>query len=64
MRHSSLSETNQFGKLEGIPQTDINANLRTALAAGRRVTAVVREAAVLRYGPMKLAPQEYFYYRL
>jgi hypothetical protein len=54
----------QLASLEGIPRTDINANLRRALAAGRRVTALIREAAALRCGPTKLAPQEYSYYRL
>ncbi len=51
-------------RLDGIPPVDINENLRAALTAGRRVTNVMREAASLRYGPTKLAPQEYFYYRL
>jgi len=64
MSRTSAAETNLFANLEGIPRTDINANLRAALTAGRRVTALVGEAAALRYGPTKLAPQEYFYYRL
>lgn len=51
-------------QLEGIPQININANLRAALAAERRVTSVVKEVAALRCGSEKLAAQEYFYYRL
>ena len=55
---------NLFIQLEGIPPVDINRNLLGALHAGRRVTAIVAEAAALRYGSPKLASQEYFYYRL
>jgi hypothetical protein len=61
MSHTSAGETSLFAKLDDIPRTDIDANLRAVLAAGRQLTALVCEAAALRYGPMKLAPQEYFY---
>ena len=64
MNQTAAAEAHLFAALEGVPNTDIHANLRAALAAGRRVTALVREAAALRYGRMKLAPQEFFYYRL
>jgi hypothetical protein len=64
MNQTAPVEAHLFAALKGVPNTDIHANLRAALAAGRRVTALVREAAALRYGRTKLAPQEYFYYRL
>jgi hypothetical protein len=64
MNQTAAAEARLFAALEGVPNTDIHANLRAALATGRRITALVREAAALRYGAAKLAPQEYFYYRL
>ena len=64
MNQTAAAEAHLFAALEGVPNSDIHANLRAALAAGRRVTALVREAAALRYGEAKLAPQEYFYHRL
>ena len=64
MNQTAAAEAHLFAALEGVPNTDIHGNLRAALAAGRQVTALVREAAALRYGAAKLAPQEFFYYRL
>ena len=53
-----------FDELSGIPPVDFPTNLRTALAAGRRVGSILKEVIQLRSGTGKLTPNEYFYYRL
>jgi len=53
-----------FTALNGIPQVDFPRNLQLALAAGRRMSSILAEVVVLRRGPGKLTPNEYFYYRL
>jgi len=58
------SITPTYETLSGIPGVDIPANVRAALATGRRATGIALEAAALRLGPGRLSPQEYFVYRL
>ena len=53
-----------FQELSGIPPIDVPANVHAALARGHRATGIAMETARLRFGPGKLTPQEYFYYRL
>jgi len=53
-----------FETLNGIPAVDFPSNLQAALAAGRRMPAILREVVSLRRGRGKLTPNEYFYYRL
>ncbi len=50
--------------LTGIPKVEFPVNLQAALAAGNRMTSVMREVVALRRGAGKLNPNEYFYYRL
>lgn len=50
--------------LNGLPPIDVSANVQAALGKGRRATGIAAETAALRFGPGKLSPQEYFYYRL
>jgi hypothetical protein len=50
--------------LSGIPPVNVPENLRVALSNGRRMSTVLGEVVALRRGPGKLAPSEYFYYRL
>jgi hypothetical protein len=56
--------TPSYETLNGIPPIDVAANVQAALARGRRATGIAAETAVLRFGPGKLTPQEYFYYWL
>ena len=58
------STTPSYETLSGIPPIDVAANIQAALANGRRATGLGAETAALRFGPGKLTPQEYFYYRL
>ncbi len=60
----TANESLLFDTLNGIPSVDFPSNLQAALAAGRRMTSVLREVVSLRRGPGKLTPNEYFYYRL
>jgi len=64
MSASSIADARQFQALDGIPDVDIARNLRSAFAAGRRVTSLLSEVITLRRGAGKLTPQEYFHYRL
>ena len=50
--------------LDGLPPVDFAGNLRAASAAGSRTMRMLREIVSLRGGPGRLAPQEYFYFRL
>jgi hypothetical protein len=50
--------------LNGVPPINIPENLRVALCHGRRMSAILREVVTLRRAAGKLAPSEYFYYRL
>jgi hypothetical protein len=50
--------------LNGVPPVNIAENLRVALDDGRRMSAILREIVTLRRAAGKLAPSEYFYYRL
>ena len=50
--------------LNGVPPVNIAENLRVALDNGRRMSAVLQEVVALRRAAGKLAPSEYFYYRL
>ncbi len=52
------------GLLNGIPEVSIPDNLQVALSSGRKMSAILREVASLRRGTGRLAPSEYFYYRL
>ena len=61
---ATASESMSFQELSGIPPIDVPANVHAALAKGRRATGIAMETARLRFGPGKLSPQEYFYYRL
>ena len=40
--------------LNGIPQVHFPSNLQAAVAAGRRMTSILREVVALRRGPGKL----------
>lgn len=61
---TAASNTPSYQALSGIPLVDIPANVKVALARGRRATSIAAETAALRFGPGKLSPEEYFYYRL
>ena len=61
---TTASKPMSFHELNGIPPIDMAANVQAALAKGRRATGIAMETARLRFGPGKLTPQEYFYYRL
>ena len=61
---ATASKPMSFQELNGIPPIDVAANVQAALANGRRATGIAMETARLRFGPGKLTPQEYFYYRL
>lgn len=61
---AAASTTPSYETLSGIPPVDVAANVKAALANGRRATGIAAETAALRFGPGKLSPQEYFYYRL
>ena len=50
--------------LNGIPVVNIPANLLGALSSGRRMASILGDVVMLRRGPGRLTPQEYFYYRL
>ncbi len=50
--------------LTGLPQVDFPANLHAAMAAGRRMTSILADVVSLRRGPGRLAPAEFFYFRL
>jgi hypothetical protein len=50
--------------LDGVPWVDVAGNVRTALFAGKRFTAMTREVLALRRGGGQLSVAEYFYYRL
>ncbi len=58
------STTPSYELLSGVPPIDVAANVQAAMANGRRATGIAAETARLRFGPGKLTPQEYFYYRL
>ncbi len=58
------STTPSYETLSGIPPIDVAANVKAALANGRRATGIAAEPAALQFGPGKLTPQEYFSYRL
>ena len=60
----SRTEAALFGTLEDVPKVDVAANLRAAGAAGRRISAIIRDMLVLRRGPGRLMPAEYLYYQL
>jgi hypothetical protein len=60
----NTAETRLFEALNGIPDVNIQTNLRRALAAGRRSTSLLAEVIALRRGVGRVSPQEYFYYRL
>jgi hypothetical protein len=53
-----------YETLNGISPIDIPANVQAALMKGMRATRIAAETAALRFGPGRLTPQEYFYYRL
>jgi hypothetical protein len=57
---TNTADARLFRTLNGIPEVDMGANLRVALAAGGRVTAILREIIALRRGAGRLTPQEYF----
>jgi hypothetical protein len=59
-----INEPHSYASLSGLPEVDIPDNLNLALAAGRSVVSLLREIIALWWGPGKLSPQEYFYYRL
>jgi hypothetical protein len=59
-----VSTAPSYVTLSGIPPVDIAANVQAALASGRRAIGIAAEAAALRFGPGRISPQEYFYYRL
>lgn len=50
--------------LNSIPAVNIPENLRVALDNGRRMSTILGEVIALRRASTKLAPSEYFYYRL
>ena len=50
--------------LNGIPAVDVAANIQAALSKGRRAPGIAAEALALRFGPGRLSPQEYLYYKL
>lgn len=50
--------------LNGVPAVNIHENLRVALEARRRMSAILQEVVTLRRGVGKLDAREYFYYRL
>ena len=50
--------------LTGIPEVDFPASLHAAMAAGRRMTSILADVVSLRRGAGRLAPAEFFYYRL
>jgi hypothetical protein len=50
--------------LDGLPQVDFPANLHAAMAAERRMTSILADVVSLRRGPGRLAPAEFFYFRL
>ncbi len=50
--------------LNGVPAINIAENLRVALDNGRQLSAILREVMTLRRAAGKLAPSEYFHYRL
>ena len=64
MGATSTADETLFRSLSGIPNVDIANNLRSAFAAGRRATSLLREVIALRRAAGRLTPQEYFYYRL
>jgi hypothetical protein len=64
MSASVAAESGLFHALNGIPRVNIARNLQIALAQGRHVTSLLREVIALRRGAGRLAPAEYFYYRL
>ena len=64
MGATSTADETLFRSLSGIPNVDIAYNLRSAFAAGRRATSLLREVIALRRAAGRLMPQEYFYYRL
>jgi hypothetical protein len=49
---------------DGLPEVDFPANLHAAMAAGRRMTSILADVVSLRRGPGRLAPAEFFYFRL
>ena len=51
-------------RLNGVPQVNIAENLRVAFDNGRRLSTILREIVALRRAAGRLAPSEYFYYRL
>ena len=51
-------------RLNGVPLVNIAENLRVAFDNGRRLSAILQEIVTLRRAAGKLAPSEYFYYRL
>ena len=59
-----MTITPSYDMLDGIPQIDVAANLRAAMAAGRRATSMLKEIVQLRRGAGRLTPNEYFYYHL
>jgi hypothetical protein len=56
--------TPSYETLAGIPSINISANVQAALAKGRHATGIAAETAALRFGPGKVSPEEYFYFRL
>ena len=61
---SSIIEAQSYALLSDIPRIDIPKNLNLALSVKRSVLLLLCEILALWRGPGKLAPQEYFYYRL
>ena len=51
-------------RLNGVPPVNIAENLRVAFDNGRRLGAILQEIVTLRRAGGRLAPSEYFYYRL
>ena len=64
MNTATSADSGLLARLGGIPAVDLSANLHAALQGGRRAGAVVREIVQYRAGRGRLAPEEYFYYRL
>jgi len=51
-------------RLNGVPLVNIAENLRVAFDNGRRLSVILQEIVTLRRAGGRLAPSEYFYYRL
>jgi len=62
--HLTADDTRLLTALDGLPRVDFPANLHAAMAAGRRMTSILADVVSLRRGPGRLAPAEFFYFRL